>query len=138
MSENISTPAPPMRILYLEDNPLIAFHVEQMIEDLGHVFAGAMDSFAELKKQFASLEIDGALIDIDLADGATGPAAAAWLNERGIPSIFVTGQRQVAAEHGDVSLAIITKPVSQVELAEKLRLFRPDHRPVVSGCASDR
>ncbi|MBL0936400.1 MAG: response regulator [Rhizobiaceae bacterium] len=114
----------PMRILYIEDNPLIAFHVEQMIEDLGHVFAGSLDSFAELQKQFASLEMDGALVDIDLADGATGPQAAAWLQERGIPAIFVTGQRQVAAEHGDVSLGTITKPVSSSELAAKLELFR--------------
>lgn len=138
MSENISTPVPPMRILYLEDNPLIAFHVEQMIEDLGHVFVGALDSFDELQKRFASLEFDGALVDIDLADGATGPAAAVWLNERGIPSIFVTGQKQVAAEHGDASLAVIAKPVSSVELAEKLQTFLPAHRPAVSGCASDR
>lgn len=114
----------PMRILYIEDNPLIAFHVEQMIEDLGHVFAGSLDSFDELQKQFASLEMDGALVDIDLADGATGPQAAAWLQERGIPAIFVTGQRQVAAEHGDVSLGTITKPVSSTELAAKLELFR--------------
>lgn len=114
----------PMRILYIEDNPLIAFHVEQMIEDLGHVFAGSLDSFAELQKQFASLEMDGALVDIDLADGATGPQAAAWLQERGIPAIFVTGQRQVAAEHSDVSLGTITKPVSSSELAAKLELFR--------------
>jgi DNA-binding response OmpR family regulator len=113
-----------MRILYIEDNPLIAFHVEQMIEDLGHVFAGSLDSFAELQKQFASLEMDGALVDIDLADGATGPQAAAWLQERGVPAIFVTGQRQVAAEHGDVSLGTITKPVSSSELAAKLELFR--------------
>jgi CheY-like chemotaxis protein len=123
MTENVSSTAP-MRILYLEDNPLIVFHVEQMIEDLGHVFAGAVDSFAELQKRFSSLEIDGALVDIDLADGSTGPQAAAWLHERGIPTIFVTGQVQVAAEHEDVSLGTITKPVSPTELAEKLELFR--------------
>lgn len=69
----------PLRIFFVEDNPLIAFHVEAMIEDLGHVFAGAADSFAELAKTVGALEIDGALVDIDLADGRTGPAAAAWL-----------------------------------------------------------
>jgi CheY-like chemotaxis protein len=124
MSANTWTTAPPMRILYIEDNPLIVFHVEQMIEDLGHVFAGAVDSFTELKKQFSSLEFDGALVDIDLADGSTGPAAAAWLNERGIPSIFLTGQQQVAAAHSDVSLGIVAKPVAPHELADKLQLFR--------------
>lgn len=125
MSEKISASAPPMRILYLEDNPLIAVHVEQMIEDLGYVFAGTLDSFAELQQQFVSLEIDGALVDIDLADGPTGPKAAAWLHERGVPAIFVTGQTQVAAEHRSVSLAVISKPVLPTELAEKLELFRP-------------
>lgn len=116
----------PMRIFYLEDNPLIAFHVEQMIEDLGHVFAGTLDSFAELKKQFASLEMNGALVDIDLADGCTGPQAAAWLHERGIPSIFVTGQAQIAAEYRHISVATLTKPVSQAALEDKLLLFRSD------------
>ena len=29
---------PPLRIFYLEDNPLIVFHVEAMIEDLGCIF----------------------------------------------------------------------------------------------------
>lgn len=114
----------PLNILYLEDNPLIVFHVEQMIEDSGHVFAGALDSFAELQKRFASLTMDGVLVDIDLADGSTGPQAAAWLHERGVPAIFVTGQSQVAAQHGDVALGVITKPVSPDELAEKLELFR--------------
>ena len=124
MTEVVPNATPPMRILYLEDNPLIAFHVEQMIEDLGHEFAGALESFAELQQQFASLQMDGALVDIDLADGSTGPQAAAWLHSRGIPTLFVTGQGQVAAEHGDVSLGVITKPVAPEELAEKLELFR--------------
>lgn len=37
-----------MRILYFEDN--LAFHVEQMIEDLGYVSAGSLSSFAELQE----------------------------------------------------------------------------------------
>ncbi|VVS96483.1 response regulator [Rhizobium sp. EC-SD404] len=113
----------PIRLLYLEDNPLIVFHVEQMIEDLGHVFVGALDSFSELQKQFTSLEFDGALVDIDLADGPTGPEAAAWLHQRGIHSIFVTGQERVASAHSNVSIGIVSKPVSPTELFEKIELF---------------
>jgi AmiR/NasT family two-component response regulator len=81
----------PLRIFYLEDNPLIVFHVEAMVEDLGHVFVGSARSFADLVKELNTVEVDGVLVDIDLADGRTGPAAAMWLRERGIPSIFVTG-----------------------------------------------
>ncbi len=71
----------PLRILYLEDNPLIVFHIQAMIEDLGHVFAGSAGSFADLIADFDTLEIDGALVDIDLADGRTGPLAATWLGD---------------------------------------------------------
>jgi CheY-like chemotaxis protein len=113
-----------MRILYLEDNPLLAFHVEQMIEDLGHVSAGSLSSFAELKEKFESLRFDAALVDIDLVDGPTGPEAAAWLQKRGIPAIFVTGQTQVAAQHQDISLGFIEKPISPSDFAEKVALFR--------------
>lgn len=120
----MSLTQPPLRILYVEDNPLIVFHVEAMIEDLGYVFAGSVDSFAELMAGFDAFEIDAALVDIDLADGRTGPAAAAWLQERGIPSIFVTGQVGVAAEYPAVSLGTISKPISAQELAEKLQWFR--------------
>ena len=113
-----------MRILYLEDNPLLAFHVEQMLEDIGHTCAGSLSSFSELREKFASLKFDAALVDIDLADGRTGPEAAAWLHGQGIPSIFVTGQTQVAAENDGVSLGWIEKPISQADFARKIELFR--------------
>jgi CheY-like chemotaxis protein len=123
---SVPTPSSPaaLRILYLEDNPLIVFHVEQLVEDLGHVFVGSLDSFALLKDQFDALEFDAALVDIDLADGSTGPDAAAGLHARGVPSIFVTGQEQVAVAHGGVSRAVITKPIAPAELAEKIELLR--------------
>lgn len=119
-------PPRPLRIFYLEDNPLIVFHVEAMIEDLGHIFAGSLASFAELKQRIDSFEMDGALVDIDLADGRTGLAAAAWLRERGIPALFVTGQERLAIEHGGIALGTIAKPVVEEDLAEKLQLFRRD------------
>ena len=123
-----------MRVFCLEDNPLIALHVEQMIEDLGHVAAGTLGSFAELKKHFASLEMDGALVDIDLSDGRTGPQAAMWLKQRGVPTIFVTGQSELAYAHQDVSIAVVAKPVSQVDLGEKIALFKNSS----DGAGSDR
>ncbi len=113
----------PLRIFYLEDNALIVFHIEAMVEELGHLFVGSLTSFSDLRKQFETIEMDGALIDIDLADGRTGPAAAAWLLERGIPSIFVTGQDQTAADHASVALATISKPVDATELSRLLPLF---------------
>lgn len=109
----------PLRIVYLEDNPLIAFHVEQMIEDLGHVHTATLESFAALR-DLPSIKADCALIDIDLADGCTGPAAAGWLAERGIPGIFVTGQRDLAEAHADRVLAYLIKPVALSELQEAL------------------
>jgi CheY-like chemotaxis protein len=115
---------PPLRILCLEDNPLIAFHVEAMIEELGHVHAGSRCSFAELKDGFDAFDVDGALVDIDLNDGRTGPDAARWLQERGIPSIFVTGQASLAAKYPHLALATIAKPFAAETLAQSLELFR--------------
>jgi CheY-like chemotaxis protein len=114
----------PLRIFYLEDNPLIIFHVEAMIEDLGHVFAGSANSFTELIQVIDTLEVDGVLVDIDLADGRTGPDAAMWLQERGIPALFVTGQEQIATQYGGAVLGYVRKPISALDLTEKLKLFQ--------------
>jgi DNA-binding NtrC family response regulator len=108
-----------LRIVYLEDNPLIAFHVEQMIEDLGHVPVATLDSFVALR-DLSEIEADCALIDIDLADGRTGPDAASWLAERGIPGIFVSGQRDLAEANADRVLACLIKPVALSELRDAL------------------
>lgn len=119
-----SSSEPALHVFYLEDNPLIICHVEQLIEQFGCVFAGAVASFEELREVAGKVEIDAALIDIDLADGPTGPQAAAWLAKRGIPSVFVTGQEHVAASHESVSVGLLSKPVTEEGMAEALDLLR--------------
>jgi CheY-like chemotaxis protein len=113
-----------LRIFCLEDNPLIVFHLEQILDDLGHVFVGAAESFSGLCAQPDPLAADGVLVDIDLSDGRTGPAAAAWLKARNIPTIFVTGQEQIAAEYAHLAVAVIAKPVSAADLAVAIERFR--------------
>jgi len=115
-----TAPIASLRVMCLEDNPLIVFHLEQMLEDLGHVFVGSFNSFAELKEQFEDLALDCALIDIDLMDGRTGPDAAAWLFELGVPSLFVTGQESIAREHQTIVVGVVSKPVSPAALGEEL------------------
>ena len=39
----------PLRIFCVEDNPLIVFHIEHLIEDAGYVFLGSAGSLGELK-----------------------------------------------------------------------------------------
>ena len=115
-------PAPILRILCLEDNPLIAFHIEQMIEDLGHVPALTLPSFEALSA-LSALDFDLALVDIDLADGCTGPRAADWLGEKGVPSIFVTGQRELAENNAHLVNGYMLKPVDHAILKQKLDDF---------------
>lgn len=111
----------PLRIYCIEDNPLIVFHIEHLLEDAGHVLVGFADSFSQLKADPVAQNIDGALVDIDLADGRTGPDAAAWLKEQGIPSIFVTGQRDVADLYADRAVAVIIKPIVAEDFADKIQ-----------------
>lgn len=109
-----------LKVFCVEDNPLIIMHLEMLITELGYVFAGSSDSFSDLKTRIESLDFDVALVDIDLADGRTGNEVAAWLVTRHCPSIFVTGQEQLAIDYADISAGIIVKPVTAKRLAAKL------------------
>jgi len=107
-----TAPEAPLRVLCLEDNPLIVFHLQQMIEDMGHQFVRAFESFSDMRDEVQVEQIDCALVDIDLTDGRTGPDAAAWLQDRGVPALFVTGQESLARELSERVMGIVPKPVS--------------------------
>jgi CheY-like chemotaxis protein len=115
--QNLQTPPRQLRIFCIEDNPLIVLHLEMLIEELGHVTAGSSDSFADLCSRVEEPDFDVALVDIDLADGRTGGDVAAWLKERGCPSIFITGQEQLAETYSQMSAGTIVKPVTADLLA---------------------
>ena len=105
-----------LRVYHLEDNPLLAMFVKELIEELGHRCVGCCESYAEFRSKADGMQYDCVLIDIDLADGRTGPEAARWLKEQGTPVVFVTGQEQVARQHAHLVHACLPKPISPRKL----------------------
>lgn len=108
---------------------MIVLHLQTVIDRAGHVFAGSAARFDDMTAAFAAIEFDLALVDIDLADGRTGGMVAEWLLARGRPSLFLTGQEQLAADYAHLSLGTIPKPVSEESLCQALRALGKELRP---------
>jgi CheY-like chemotaxis protein/DNA-directed RNA polymerase specialized sigma24 family protein len=100
------------RVLIIEDEPLIAMHLEQIVEDMGHdVAAMAMTHKAAIAKAH-EVKPQLVLADIQLADGSSGLEAAREILESfDVPVIFVTAypERLLTGERPEPTF-LVTKP----------------------------
>jgi len=80
-----------VRILILEDDPLIALDLERIVEEQGFEVAGIYDTLAEADAHLGD-GLDFALLDIDVADGKSFGLAMTLLDRR-IPFAFVSASR---------------------------------------------
>ena len=100
-----------LEVLIVEDDPLVALDEAQTVESLGHhvigVAAEAMEAAALVRDHRPNI----ALLDVNLADGATGPLLCAWLVETyGIPVVFVTGSPEQLPPGFAGALGCVVKP----------------------------
>lgn len=110
----------PTTILIVEDEILIAIEMEMVIEDLGYRSAGIADDMRSALKK-ASSEIDVALVDLNLADGATGPAIGERLaREFGMEVVFVTANPAQLGDGVEGALGALEKPVDVAVLKDVL------------------
>jgi CheY-like chemotaxis protein len=99
-----------LRILLVEDEPLIALDLENILERLGHVVVGVAETRDEAVQLAADEGPDAALVDIKLRDGFTGIEVARQLSEDfGLYCAFVTGNPEQVTASGAV---IVAKPYS--------------------------
>jgi len=108
-----------VRILILEDDPLIALDLEAIVEGQGHEVVGVFDSLAEAREHLGE-GFDFALLDIDVTDGKSFGLAAALLEMR-IPFAFVSASRpsEVPSHLRDVSF--IPKPFEAATILRSIR-----------------
>lgn len=104
-----------MRVLIVEDEPVIVLDLMDILEDAGHIVVGVAESMERaLELATASVPFDVAIMDVDLSGGPDGVETARRLREQhDVPSLFVSGRltdesRALAAEWGP--LGFIGKP----------------------------
>jgi CheY-like chemotaxis protein len=99
-------------IMIIEDEPLIALDIEQMVEDLGHRVTGIARTRSEAVELYKRTSPKMVLADIQLADGSSGiDAVNDILKVDSIPVIFITAfpERLLTGERPEPAF-LVTKP----------------------------
>ena len=113
-----------MKILIIEDEPFIALDLETAVEAQAHDVVGIADSMGSALALARATACDGALIDVRLRDGFTGPAIAETLKaEFGMPFAFITGNVEQLPADRCGAVAVVQKPFSQAEIARVLSVL---------------
>lgn len=97
------------RILIVEDEPLIALMLGDMLADLGYHVAASVTQVGEALSVLADLSIDIALLDVNIGAQKIDPVAD-LLAARGTPFIFTTGYGNAGVPANYADRAILQKP----------------------------
>lgn len=107
------------KILIVEDQLLIALHIEDAALALGHEVVGIAANCADAMK--FEHECDIALVDVQLQDGITGPRIGSRLAESGATVVFMTANPDLLGEGVSGTLGVISKPLFDLELISSIQ-----------------
>ena len=99
-------------IMIIEDEPLIAMDIEDMVTSLGHKVTGVARTHREALQLFGQSKPSMILADIQLADGSSGiDAVNEILDNADVPVIFITAfpERLLTGDRPEPAF-LVTKP----------------------------
>jgi len=99
------------RILIVEDEPLVAFDNENMLQDADYDVVATVDSYADAAAVIEAAEIHLILTDLNLAGDGNGMDVARAAGAKGIPVLFVTGHCTEDAKA--LAVGCLSKPYSE-------------------------
>ena len=108
------------KVLIVEDEILIAMEAESIVEDLGHIPVGIAATSVEALKLAETEKPHVALVDVNLADGPTGPKVGAELGKRGVAVVFITANPRMLEQPIENALGVVEKPLDDRDFAELL------------------
>jgi DNA-binding response OmpR family regulator len=112
-----------LRVLVVDDDPLIRLDIEDALLRLRCQVATAADLATEMKIAEAE-RIDLALLDFDLGEGVDSVPLAETLAQRKVPVVFVSGADAKAIREVFPKACIIGKPISEGELRAIVQRLR--------------
>ncbi len=122
-------------VLVIEDEAIIALHIQSIVKSLGHTVVGVARTSSEAVQMARDTSPELVLADISLADGSSGiDAVAEILSEMDVPVIFVTAfpERLLTGERPEPTY-LITKPFEPVMLTATIAQALLVHREQASG-----
>jgi DNA-binding response OmpR family regulator len=111
------------RVLIVEDEFLVALHLEDLLIDMGHEVIGPAHRLDDALDIARTNEFDFAVLDVNLAGTPSFPVAEI-LRERRIPFVFATGYGSEGLIDGYRHETALRKPYEAREIADAiLRAF---------------
>lgn len=121
------------RILIIEDEALVAMELRFVLEDLGHDVLGVAATAKAARDLVRENEVDLALVDIHLSDGATGIDLGRELGqEMGVSVLFMTANPGMVREGVAGTIGVLSKPTDEqaVQTAVDYALRRRQGEPL--------
>ncbi len=130
MPSDIVVTAPLPATLICEDDWLIGSAYADALRDAGLDVLGPFATAAEALDAFESASAGVAVIDLQLADGQSGPATARELYHRGVGIIICSGHNTCPPELMDIHHVFLHKPVPpEVLYACVISALRQEKKP---------
>lgn len=115
---------PKRRVLVVEDEPLVAMMLEEMLLEIGMEAVGPAATLEDALALARDVDVDLAILDLKLAGQRTYPVARV-LRERKIPYIFATGYGPGELDEDFRSDPTLAKPFDQQSLEIALSKVLP-------------
>ncbi|MFD1949511.1 response regulator [Sphingomonas arantia] len=114
---------PPLRVLIVEDEALLAMDIEAIVEDCGHEVVAEASSLTTVRSLVGLAPPDVAFVDIQLAEGSNGLDVAAFIKAhwKETAVIFVTANPKKVPDDFAGAHGIVPKPFSRAGLMAAMR-----------------
>lgn len=105
-----SDPYSDLNVLYLEDEPLIAFDTARHLEELGFSRVQTVYRLDAAEQAAESVPFHLAILDINVNNGLTSIDLGRKLREKGVPVIFASGNGANEEQLRDDGFLFVGKP----------------------------
>jgi DNA-binding response OmpR family regulator len=113
----------PLRIMIVEDEPMLAFQLEDEVVDAGYEFVGWAMSSAQASIMAREKHPDLVLLDYRLADGRTGIETAEELASSPTVVVFLTASAGELPEDLAGAAGVVDKPWTSTDLKAALNFL---------------
>ena len=121
------TTFPGTRVLIVEDELLVSWTTQDMLDALGCVVIGPAAIVSQALETIAAQAIDAAVLDLSLS-GELSYAVADSLASHGVPYVFLTGYNAASIREGYGDALALQKPLRQGNLIDALARLLPPPR----------